>query len=293
MQRAEFLKRAEERPIILDGAMGTNLFLRGMPRRVCAEKWISENPEIVIGLQREYAEAGSDIIYAPTFGANRTRLKEYGLEAETAELNRKLVEISRKAAGEKTLVAGDISPTGLMLESAGGEAEPEDIFAVYKEQTEALCAVGVDLFVIETMMSQEEIRIGLEAILSVTDLPVMCTMTVDERGRGLFGGSVFEAAAELEKAGAAAVGINCCFGPDKLKDIIAKIAEKVTIPVIAKPNAGKPVMDQHGIARYDMSPEIFCGHMKGLREAGASVLGGCCGTTPEYIRQLKKMMEEG
>ncbi|MBE5997497.1 MAG: homocysteine S-methyltransferase family protein [Lachnospiraceae bacterium] len=290
MKKEDFLKMASERPVVLDGAMGTNLFLRGMPRRVCAEKWISDNPDVVIRLQKEYTEAGSNIIYAPTFGANRTRLKEYGLADETGELNRKLVEISRKAAEGKAMVAGDLSPTGLMLESAGGEAEPEEVFEVYREQTEALEAAGVDLYVIETMMSEEEILIGLKAILSVTDLPVMCTMTVDENGRGLFGGSIFHAAKELEAAGASAVGINCCSGPDKLKEVIAKIAGNVTIPVIAKPNAGKPVMDQHGIAQYDMSPELFCVHMKTLREAGAGILGGCCGTTPEYIRQLSEML---
>ena len=284
---------AENGPVILDGAMGTNLFLRGMPRRVCPEQWIIEHPEVVVQLQSEYVEAGSDIIYAPTFGANRGRLKEYGLQDKIAEMNRELVEISRKAAGGNALVAGDISPSGLMLESAGGEDEEEDVFAVFEEQAKILEACGVDLYVIETMMSAEEVVIAAKAVLSVTESPVMCTMTVEEGGRGLFGGTVFAAAKELEKLGVSAVGINCCAGPDKLRGIVEKIAESVTIPVIAKPNAGKPVIDKYGTAHYDMSPDVFVEHMKTLRSAGANVLGGCCGTTPEYIRGLRKMTDDG
>ncbi len=292
MTKSDFLKMTGNGPVILDGAMGTNLFLRGMPRRVCPELWITEHPEVVIELQREYVEAGSDILYAPTFGANRGRLKEYGLEGKLPEMNKELVGISRKAAGGKALVAGDLSPSGLMLESAGGEAEKEDVFPIFEEQAKVLEEAGVDLFVIETMMSAEEIIIAAEAVLSVTKSPVMCTMTVDEGGRGLFGGTVFTAAKELEEIGVSAVGINCCAGPDKLKGIIEKIADSVTIPVIAKPNAGTPVIDKYGTAHYDMSPDVFVQHMRTLRSAGAGILGGCCGTTPDYIRGLKRMTEE-
>ena len=289
MTKTEFQQLAEQRIILLDGAMGTNLFLRGMPRGVCTEQWILEKPETAMRLQREYAEAGSDILYAPTFGANRGRLKDYGLEEKVRGMNRDLVSVTRKAAeGTAALIAGDLSPSGLMMESAGGDALREEVSAVYREQAEALEEAGVDLFVIETMMSEEEIVTGAEAILSVTEKPVIATMTVDENGRALFGGTLFEAAKALENAGVSAVGVNCCSGPDKLLPLIKKLGESVNIPVIAKPNAGMPVIDRHGMAHYDMDAETFVTHMKTLHEAGAGILGGCCGTTPEYIRALKE-----
>ena len=288
MKKEEFSALVKQKTVILDGAMGTNLLLRGMPRGVCTEQWVMENPGIVLGLQREYVEAGSDILYAPTFGANRARLKEYHLEDKVAEMNKALLAVSKEASGGKAFVAGDMSPTGLILEEVGGDASEKDVFDVYREQAEALAAAGADLFVIETMMSADEIRIAAEAVMSVSSLPVICTMTVDENGRALFGGSVYEAAPVLEAAGVMAVGVNCCSGPDKLTEIIRRISGLVSIPVIAKPNAGMPVIDRSGTAHYDMDAETFVKHMHTLKDAGASVLGGCCGTTPEYIRKLKE-----
>lgn len=252
MTQEQFQELTSNGLIFLDGATGSNLLAAGMPNRVCAEKWILENPEVLKDLQKRYVQAGSQIVYAPTFGANRHTLSGHHLEDRVRELNVSLVQISKEAADGKAFVAGDLSPTGMLLECMGGEDEEEELSAVYQEQIEALLEGGVDLFVIETMMSLDETRVALQAVRSLTDLPVMCSMTVGPKGRTLFGSSIFDAVRELPKEGASAVGINCCSGPDTLEDIVRSIKELATVPVIAKPNAGLPTLDARRKTVYSM-----------------------------------------
>ena len=283
----EFEELTKKGVVYLDGAMGTNLLAAGMPQRVCAEAWTLENPQVVLDLQRAYVEAGSQIIYAPTFGANRNMLKKHKLDEKIQQMNEALVALSREAAQGKALVAGDISPSGMILEDLGGEDTEEEVFAVYEEQSRLLAEAGVDLLVIETMMSPMEAVLALQAAKKVCDLPVMTTLTADPNGRCLFGGTVADGAAELQEEGASAVGINCCSGPDQVLSIIKSVKPNVSVPVIAKPNAGVPQVGPGGKAVYSMTPEEFAEHMEKLYEAGATMLGGCCGTNPEFIAALK------
>ncbi len=285
MNRREFEKLTADRLIYLDGATGSNLMKRGMPGGVCPEKWILEHPEVFIGLQREFVEAGSNIVYAPTFTANTVKLKEYGLEGQIGEMNHKLVALSKEAVAGKALVAGDITMTGRQLKPMG-DMDFEELIGVYKEQIRLLADAGVDLLVVETMMSLQETRAALIGAKEVCDLPVMTTLTFEADGRTLYGTDAVTAAVTLEKLGACAVGANCSTGPDKMVELIKGISEVVSIPVIAKPNAGMPSLNGNGETVYDMDADTFGREMEKLVEAGACILGGCCGTTPEYIRKL-------
>lgn len=285
MNITEFKKFTKEGLTYLDGATGSNLMKRGMPGGVCPEKWILEHPDIFVGLQKEYVEAGSNIIYAPTFTANRIKLKEYHLEGEIERINHELVALSRKAAGDKAFVAGDITMTGRQLIPMG-DMDFEELISVYKEQIKLICEAGADLLVVETMMSLQETRAALIAAKEVCTLPVMATLTFESDGRTLYGTDGISAAVTLEKLGACAVGANCSTGPDKMLELIQSISQVVSIPVIAKPNAGMPSLNEDGETVYDMDADTFALEMKQLVSAGACILGGCCGTDPEYIKKL-------
>lgn len=287
MTREEFKRLGKGHPVYLDGATGSNLLNRGMPAGVCPEEWILEHREVLIGLQKEFVESGTDILYAPTFSANAVKLKEYGLSDRLGQMNRELVALSKEAAGGKCLVAGDLTMTGEQL-SPMGTMDFEQLVDIYKEQIGCLAEAGVDLLVAETMMSLQESRAALIAAKECCELPVMVTMTFEADGRTLYGTDARTAAVVLESLGAAAIGVNCSTGPDKMTDIIAAMAEVTTVPIIAKPNAGLPSLDRDGNTVYDMDCGEFAERMVRLVEAGASVLGGCCGTTPEFIRRLKE-----
>ena len=262
-----------------------------MPVGVSPELWVLEHREVLLELQRGYVEAGSGIIMAPTFSANRPGLRHFGLEDRLKELNAALTVLSKEAAGDRALVAGDLSTLGRPLEPVGdlpyGEA-----YGVYREQMEALAEAGVDLFALETLMGADEALAALDAAADI-GLPVMVSFSAESDGGLLFGGTVWEAAAMAQELGAAAVGVNCSVGPNQLEAVIRSIRAAVDIPVIAKPNAGLPVMDEKGQAHYDMGPEEFARHMGVLAGAGAGVLGGCCGTAPEYIRRLAEVLGQG
>lgn len=274
------------RIVYLDGATGSNLSLRGMPAGVCPEQWILEHEEVLIGLQREYVEAGSDIIYAPTFGGNRIKLEEYGLADKLVEINTKLVSLSRRAGGENILVAGDITMTGKQLYPIGTMMF-EELVDVYKEQISVLAQAGCDLLVIETMMSLQETRAAVIAAKETCNLPVIVTLSFEEDGKTLYGTDPLTAALVLEGLGVDAVGVNCSTGPEQMVAVIRQMREYTSVPIIAKPNAGMPALDQNGKTVYSMSPEDFAKECVALSEAGASVMGGCCGTTPAHIKALR------
>lgn len=290
MTREEFDMLAEQY-LYLDGATGSNLVRAGMPAGVCPEKWILEHRETMLSLQKEYVAAGSDILYAPTFTANRVKLAEYGLEDRLEEMTEQLVAISREAAGSaagrKVYVAGDLTMTGEQLKPIG-DMELEDLIAIYQEQIRALEKAGVDLLVAETIMSLAEARAVLIAAKEVSSLPVMVTMTFEQDGRTLYGTDAATAAVVLESLGACAVGVNCSAGPARMRRIVEEMAAAtVSVPIIAKPNAGLPYLDEQGRTCYDMSAGEFVREMEQLTEAGAVILGGCCGTTPEFIRGIR------
>ena len=284
MTKQEFRQFVKQGPIILDGATGTNLQEAGMPIGVCPEEWILENPEVMKKLQADYVEAGTQIVYAPTFTANRVKLAEYGLEDRLEEMNRNLVALSKEAVGDRAYVAGDLTMTGQQLFPLG-EMMFEELVDIYKEQASVLVDAGVDLFVVETMMSLQECRAAVIAIREVCNLPIMVTLTYNEDGRTLYGTTPEVATVVLQSLGADVIGINCSTGPEEMLEPVRKMAEYATIPILAKPNAGLPELE-NGRTVYKTTPEEFARVGKELVKAGAAILGGCCGTTPEHIRVL-------
>lgn len=285
MNRSEFQELVKQGFLYLDGATGSNLLKRGMPSGVCPEEWVLSNQEVLISLQKEYVAAGSNILYAPTFSGNRIKLKEYGLDSKIESINTQLVALSKEAAGNRAFVAGDLTMTGEQL-SPIGTLGFEDLINVYKEQIIILEKAGVDLLVVETMTSLQETRAALIAAREVSNLPIMATMTFEEDGRALYGTDAVTAAVVLKGLGACAVGVNCSTGPDKMVQIVRKMAQAVELPIIAKPNAGLPSLTADGQTVYSMDEKTFGQEMVKLVQAGASILGGCCGTAPEYIREL-------
>ncbi len=290
MTKEEFQQLSRQGILLLDGATGSNLTKAGMPKGVSTELWVLEHPECLINLQKAYVEAGSQIIYAPTFSCNPYSMKAYGMENKILELNRRLTALSKEAADGRAYVAGDMTTTGQMLEPRG-DMTYELLYATYQSQAEALVLAGVDLFAVETMLGVEETTVAVDAIQSVCDLPIFCTMSVESDGSAYFGGTVMEAVEILQDIGVSAVGVNCSLGPDQLEAVVASMKRLARIPVIAKPNAGMPKILETGEAVYDMDAQKFASSMKKLVEAGASVIGGCCGTTPEYIREVRKILK--
>lgn len=290
MNREEFRAYSRGRMIYLDGATGTNLQRAGMPTGVCPEQWILENRQVMLDLQRAYVEAGADILYAPTFTANRIKLREYGLESRLEEMNRELVRLTKEAAQGRALVAGDITMTGEQLYPIG-TLQFEELVEVYKEQIGCIAAAGADLIVAETLMSIQEARAAVIAARESCELPIMVTLTFKEDGVTLYGTDPGTAVNILQSLGADAVGVNCSAGPDTMAELIREMSRYATVPLIAKPNAGMPVCDSQGNTVYDMDAETFAECMEELAEAGASLLGGCCGSTPEYIRQTRLRTE--
>jgi 5-methyltetrahydrofolate--homocysteine methyltransferase len=293
MLKKEFLDLTKSKIVILDGSTGRNLQQRGMPVGVCPEQWILENPEVLIGLQREFLEAGSDIILAPTFTANRLKLAEYGLEERIEEINKKLVALSKEAvnqyqaiskSGRRVYVAADLSMTGEQVQPLG-KISFEELVDIYKEQLKYQLEAGIDLIFIETMMSLQETRAALLAAKEVCDLPVMVSFTFEKNGRTLYGTDPKTAVIVMQSMGADAIGVNCSTGPDKMQSIVREMKAYANIPIIAKPNAGLPAL-VNGETVFPMEAEEFATEMAELIKAGANIVGGCCGTTVEHIRQM-------
>lgn len=288
------MKQPWNLPLLLDGAIGTALIGAGMPPQACPEQWALDHPSVVTDLQRRYVQAGSTVLYTPTFGANRVRLKPYGLDGQVAAMNAALTALTRRVAeeaGGRCLVAGCIGSAGLPPEP-WGDAPFDQLTAIYAEQADTLCRAGVDLLVCETMTSLTEARAALLAARG-TGLPVWVTLTVDEHGRTFSSGRLLPAVITLQSLGASAVGVNC-FAPSSpdgdwdnavlaMTEPLAEAFPHATVPLIAKPNA----LTKSG----NLPPEDFARHMNALLDAGAVIVGGCCGTTPDHIAALRRVLD--
>ena len=275
---------------ILDGATGSWLRAHGMPKGVSTELWVLEHPEILLELQRGYAQAGADIIYAPTFQAQPIVLSSYGREKETEKINCSLVALSRKAASG-CLIAGDLTT----LAGACDSFDPKcfDLLVEnYRRQIRGLMDGGADLLVGETLMYPQE----AEAILTAAELEgagaAMYSFTMQPDGSLFSGAEAGPVLRELEKAGACAVGFNCVPADNMTAGLVMKLRRFTKLPLICKPNAGMPVINAQGIAEYDLEPVGFSRIMAECHAAGAMLLGGCCGTTPAHLAALKKVMSE-
>lgn len=271
--------------LLLDGATGSNLQKAGMPRGCCTEKWILENPQALLQLQRSYVEAGSQVIYAPTFQAQPIALEAVGLADKTEAINAQLVRLSREATGD-ALVAGNLTTLAAFTDSFD-EACFDLLVDNYRRQIRGLIDGGADLLAAETLMYPTE----AEAIFTAAELEgattVMYTFTMQPDGSLYSGREAGPVLQELERAGAAAVGFNCVAADAMLPGLVSRLRRYVKCPLICKPNAGNPVIDTDGIPRYPMQPDQFASIMADCRDMGASILGGCCGTDPAFIRALK------
>ncbi len=277
-------KLFKKRVLILDGAMGTQLHKHGLPTGESPEIWALKNPAVLKRIHRDYCLAGADILYTCTFGANRIKLSEYGRH-NVIQINTKLAMLAKSVAGDK-LVAGDIGPTGNFV-APFGSLSFDDAVDVFKEQVQGLLKGGVDLFVVETMMDIQEARAALIAIRELTDKFIIVSMTYEKDARTLNGTDPITALITLQSLGANAVGCNCSSGPKQMISLIKMLKPYAKVPLIAKPNAGMPKFSK-GVTTFDMSAAVFGDFALEFVHAGVNLLGGCCGTTPEHIRHLKK-----
>lgn len=272
--------------LLLDGATATNLYREGMPQGICIEEYILNHPDTIKKLHSDFINAGSDIIYAPTFSANREKLRFFGLADKVVEINKQIIDLTRQSAGS-CKVAGNMSPTGLFIEPYG-DMTFNELIEIYSQQAEALDNAGVDLFVIETMFSLYEARAAILACRKYGK-PIYVTFTINEKGRTLSGATPLTCLISLQGLGISAFGLNCSFGPDMLVEYIEEISPFASIPIIAKPNAGQPnPIIPH---MYDLSPKMMREQMSLLLDAGASIIGGCCGTTPEHIKEMRELLD--
>ena len=282
--------------VFLDGATGSNLQEHGMQAGECPELWILNHPDVFVELQKQYILSGSDVLYAPTFTCNRIKLAEYGLEDKLHEMTQQLVALSRQAVEEsgttrKIYIAGDMTMTGEQLYPMG-TLTLEELIDVYKEQINALIDAGVDLFAVETMMSLQECRGAVLAIKETCGdtIPILVTLTFQDDMRTLFGTNPETAVIVMESMGVDAVGLNCSTGPDKMHEVVQRMLRVSSIPLVVKPNAGLPKLED-GKTTYDMDAEEFAKEMLPLAQMGATILGGCCGTTPLHIRKMIQNLE--
>jgi len=277
--------RIREKIIILDGATGTELQKKGMPAGVCPEIWCLENPDIISDVHAGYRDAGADIVYTATFGANRIKMSQYG-SYDVFEINRELTRLARRAVGTDVLLAGDICSTGRFVVPFG-DLGFEDAVEAYKEQVKGLLEGGVDLFVIETMMDIQETRAALIAVKELTDKFTIVTMTYEDNNRTLNGTDPVTALITLQSLGADAVGCNCSTGPEEMIGLIEAMKPWATVPLVAKPNAGMPEFVD-GKTLFDMDADTFASFGEEFVVKGVNLIGGCCGTTPEHIRILRE-----
>ena len=288
LTREEFSKILAEGPLILDGATGSNLQQAGMPRGCCTEEWILANPAPLVQLQREYAKAGSRVVYAPTFQAQPIALERVNLHKQTEAVNAHLVALSRSAAPD-CLIAGDLTTLATFMDSFDA-ANFDTMVENYRVQIAGLLEGGADLLAAETLMYPLE----AEAIFTAAELEgaetVMYTFTMQPDGSFFSGRDAGPVLKELEESGAAAVGFNCVAADPFLPGLVSKLRRYVKGPLVCKPNAGVPVIGEDKLAHYSMMPEEFGKIVSQCREMGAAILGGCCGTDPRYIQAVKNIL---
>lgn len=293
MNELSFLKKLESGAILLgDGAMGTELQKRGLPDGGCPEEFNVTHPEIVQGIYSDYYEAGSDIIETNTFGGNRSRLQMHDFQSRVKEFNRKAAELAREVCPEGRFVGGSIGPTGAVLEPLG-ELPEQDAFDMFAEQAEALAEGGVDVIYVETMMAAEEAEIAIRAVKERTNLPVIATMTFELGKAGLrtmWGVDVATAVQRLTDAGADIIGANCGRGFEEMMAIVREMRPLTTRPIIAQSNAGIPDLVD-GVSVYKETPEIIEPKAGELLQLGVNILGGCCGTGPEHIKMMRRLVD--
>lgn len=287
LTKEQFLAKLNNGPLILDGATGSNLRAAGMPKDCCTETWVLENPEPLVNLQRAYAEAGSDIVYAPTFQATPLSLEKVGMAAHTEKINEALVALSRSAA-PGCLIAGDLTTMAAVCESWDPD-NFELMVAAYRRQIRGLIDGGADLLIGETLLYPMEAEAIREAAQAEKAGAVLFSFTMQPDGTLFSGQDAGKVLHELEAMGAAAVGFNCVAASEDTPFLVSKLRRQVKGPLICKPNAGLPASAPDGSECYTMTPAEFGSILAQCRANGAALLGGCCGTTPAHIGALKQI----
>src|SRR5438067_8338593 len=280
-----FLDAIEERVLVCDGAMGTMLYAKGVFINKSFDALNISQPDLVAEVHKEYVRAGADIVETNTFGANRIKLGSFGLADKLHAINEQGARIARHAAGDRAYVAGAIGPLGIRIEPWGktGVDEARDYF---REQAQALADGGVDLFILETFRDLNEMGAAIDAVRMVSDLPIVAQMTTEEDGNTLDGTPPERFTPELENRGAPIIGVNCAVGPAPMLDTIERMMAVTRRKLSAQPNAGKP-RDVEGRNLYLCSPEYMASYARRFILHNVRIVGGCCGTTPEHIRQMK------
>lgn len=286
------IEQMKKNGLLLDGAMGSMLIARGMPPGMASEMMNIKKPDIVLEIHQAYLSAGSDVITTNTFGGSRIKLKKANLDHLTETVNRSAVKIARQAVGKDQFVAGDIGPMGDMLQPLGLITE-EEAAESFSEQTRFLSDAGVDLFIVETMFDVNECRAAIRGIRAVSDLPILATLTFEKTPVGfttIMGNQVTESMQILIAAGATAVGANCSIGSDQMVGLAEEIRNCVKTPVVIQPNAGIPEV-KDGQLSYPEDPACYVENIKAIKALGVEIVGGCCGTTPDYIRAIRNILK--
>jgi 5-methyltetrahydrofolate--homocysteine methyltransferase len=279
--------------LVADGAMGTMLIAEGLKIGDCPEYLNLARPELISKIARSYSEAGAQIIHTNTFGGSALKLASYGLDDKTEEINGIAVEIAKNAVGDKAYVSGSCGPSGKILVPYG-DTQPEAVYDSFKRQIAAMIDAEIDILTVETMVDIEEAKLAIKAARDISkDIPIMATMTFDSTPDGFFtimGVTIPRGASELKNAGADLVGSNCGNGSENMVRIAEEFKKVSDIPIIIQPNAGLPEL-KDGQPVYNENPEFMADQARKLFEIGVSVIGGCCGTTPEHIRAIRKMVD--
>lgn len=283
--KPDFLDALADRVLVCDGAMGTMLYARGVFINKSFEQLNVSRPELVVDVHREYVSAGADVIETNTFGANRVKLGTFGLADSLRTINLEGVRLARVAAGDSAYVAGSIGPLGIRIEP-WGKTGVDEAREYFREQAQALVDGGVDLIVLETFRDLNEIGAAIDAVRSISDLPIVAQMTTEEDGNTLDGTPPERFAPELERRGANLIGVNCAVGPAPMLETIERMEAVTRLRLSAQPNAGKP-RDVEGRNLYLSSPEYIASYARRFVHQGVRLVGGCCGTTPEHVRQIK------
>lgn len=272
--------------LVSDGATGTNLIQMGLPSGKTAEGWVLENPENILQLHSDFIEAGSDIILTSTFGGSSIRLEQSGLADRFYEVNSQAVALAKEAVKNTVvIIAGSMGPLGHMLKPMG-LLDEKDAEKYYQDQARVLSDSGVDILLIETQFDLTEARIGVNAALSVSNLPVICSFSFDRGTKTMMGVSPAKFAQAIEKSGVAALGINCGKSLEDNLNALKELADATDLPIWFKPNAGLPKLTNTGQPVYDVTPEIMASHVESWIASGAKIIGGCCGTSPAHLHLI-------
>jgi 5-methyltetrahydrofolate--homocysteine methyltransferase len=287
MTTSKFIQRLQGEPtLVLDGATGTNLQRRGLERGAPGEKWVLEHPEEILRLHGEFIAAGADILLTCSFGATRVRLAHIGLADQVTLVNQRAVELALEAVkGSQVLVAGSMGPLGELLEP-NGRLSADTARAAYTEQALALSQAGVDLLLVETQYDLAEAAIAIQAAHASSSLPVVCSFSFDRGTRSMMGVRPAQAAQELTALGVTAIGINCGRSLDENLEVLEEMRQNTDLPLWFKPNAGMPTLDANGTPVYSVTPEQMGAMVPGWIQAGAKLVGGCCGTSPDHLAAI-------